>query len=152
MNYCLFKLTLTFRWCRTPFAVVVALQRGRADQFVTGVAVVFDARVDIEVVADYVTSGRHFGLLTRDNYRSKKTASIFLLLIFLNIKTTRLLLHNLYTTHVGTRVGQRTISLLWYRSVGGWCGAVASNLVRTYTRRCYRALWSRLLAKPVRFR
>lgn len=147
MNYCLFKLTLTFWRCRTPFAVVVALQRGRADQFVTGVAVVFDARVDIEVVADYVTSGRHFGLLTRDNYRSKKTAKNF----FFNIKVTQLLLYNLYT-HVGTRVGQRTISLLWYRSVGGWCGAVASNLVRTCTRRCYRALWSRLLAKPVRFR
>lgn len=38
----------------------------------TRVAVVFDARVDVEVVADHVAAGRHFGLLTSDHFRNEK--------------------------------------------------------------------------------
>lgn len=89
VKYYWFKLTLTFRRCRTPFAVVIALQCVNANQFVTGVAVVFDARVNIEVIANYITSGRHLGLLTRDHCRSKITTNDFYFLInnILNIKT-----------------------------------------------------------------
>lgn len=120
---------------------------------------VFNARMDIKVVADHITSGGHFGLLTRnhcplktDNKFRPELSRVKKKLIAKTAFWQTRGLCALTTTYVDTWVDPQTISLLWCRSDGGWCGAEANNLARTCTRQYCRASWCRWSTWPIRFR